>query len=219
MKEKEIYTLKELFDSLEITISALARKGNMNEGTASRIRDGYPARRSTLNKLLRVFSEIYGIEFSFSNVSGLRIEDKHPSAEPKKPPALTLTSDTTALPYESPKKRIVKPKKAYTKKKDSGLPDGCISATEFAHMHGIPRGTFNDHMLIGLGKGTVWGQEPDPVLGIKDHVDYSVRNKPNRPNEKEKYLTAEQQAAALQFWKRHDVSFSQCERENCPCHK
>jgi hypothetical protein len=50
-------------------------------------------------------------------------------------------------------------------------------------------------MLIGLG--------PD-----KERIDYSERDKPNRPNEKERYLTSEQQHEALKFWRRHGIAFT-----------
>jgi len=72
-------------------------------------------------------------------------------------------------------------------------------------------------MVIGLGPGTVLGEERDPVLPVKDHVDYSERVKPGRKRktadgrvieEKEKYLTPEQQKAAILFWKRHGVDFT-----------
>jgi hypothetical protein len=52
----------------------------------------------------------------------------------------------------------------------------------------------------------------------KDRVDYSERDKPNR-NEKEKYLTREQQERALSFWERHKVRFALCEDAGCICHE
>lgn len=116
-------------------------------------------------------------------------------------------------------KTIEKPQKSTTKqKKDTGLPAGAILAIDFARNHDVKRETFRDHMTIGKGPGTVPGEETHPTLPIKDHVDYSERPKSGRPKEKEKYLTSDQQLEAIQFWKRHDVSYSQCERPNCPCH-
>ena len=60
MEEKSRYTLQELFNNLPISIAELARRSNVNEVTIARIRDGESiALRSTANKLLRVFSEVY----------------------------------------------------------------------------------------------------------------------------------------------------------------
>ena len=60
MEEKSRYTLQELFNNLPISIAELSRRSTVNEVTIARIRDGESiALRSTANKLLRVFSEVY----------------------------------------------------------------------------------------------------------------------------------------------------------------
>ena len=65
--------------------------------------------------------------------------------------------------------------------------------------------TFRDHILIGIGKGL----PPE----LKDKVQASERPKLGRQGETERYLTPEQQAAALEFWRRHGVEFTMPENE------
>ena len=154
MKRKDMYTLQELYNELEIPLSALGRKGNMSEGTVSRIRDGYPARRSTLNRLLRAFSEVYDIQFNLENVSGLQIEDKREIRTHEQAPSPSISTmpigDSSQSEVPQIRATIAKKegskKREYTCQKDTGLPDGCILATEFGLMHGIARETFRDHM-------------------------------------------------------------------------
>lgn len=69
MEEKSRYTLQELFTNLPISIAELARRSNVNEVTIARIRNGESiALRSTANKLLRIFSEVYGKTLTLDNV-------------------------------------------------------------------------------------------------------------------------------------------------------
>ena len=69
MQEKSNYTLRELFNNLPISLAELSRRSQVNEVTIARIRDGESiALRSTANKLLRVFSEVYGKTFTLDNV-------------------------------------------------------------------------------------------------------------------------------------------------------
>lgn len=91
-----------------------------------------------------------------------------------------------------------------------------ILASRFAEFHGVEFPEFEDHMTHGLGPGLI-GMSTD-TMPQRDQVEYSERNKPGRKGEKEKYLTQDQQCEAIAFWKRHDVNFSQCDRDDCPCH-
>ena len=131
----------------------------------------------------------------------------------------------TTTQQEEPQNRNVEPKRAYTRRKDAGLPEGCILATEFGLRHGVPRETFNDHMREGVGPGLIHGPDvpEDGSVLVKDYVRHEERPKRVRRDgtiEKEKYLTPEQQLGAIQFWKRHNTpSFSQCDRTECPCHQ
>jgi predicted transcriptional regulator len=69
MEEKSKYTLRDLFNNLPISLAELARRSKVNEVTIARIRDGESvALRSTANKLLRVFSEVYGRTLTLDNV-------------------------------------------------------------------------------------------------------------------------------------------------------
>ncbi len=212
MQEKDMYTLQELYDSLEVPYSKLSKIADMSEGTVTRIRDGYPARRTTLNRLLRAFSEVYGIKITLEHVTGVQIEDKRASQKDEKPTADALPIADITQPEKSPI-RSVEPKKgkrAY-KERDTGLPDGCILASKFAEAHNVKRRTFLDHMDNGLGPGLI-GTSTD-TIPQRDQVAYSERDHPSRKGEKERYLTQEQQAAALDFWRRHGIEFRMPESE------
>ena len=233
MKQKEKYTLEELYDNLEITLTELSKQSGFSHGTLTRIRDKVPARRSTVNKLLRVFSQIYGVELSISNVEGIALEEKGKHEKPitrivekvekspteEKPiPAISQPEDTRIRTTE--RKRVHGTQK---NPKKSDLPDGCVLASKFAENHGVPRETFRDHMMIGLGDGLIHGEgvpEDGSVL-VKDWVRYEERNKRVRKDgtiEKERYLTSDQQHAALEFWERHNVDYSECDQADCYCH-
>ncbi|HEX3640538.1 MAG TPA: hypothetical protein VHV10_04555, partial [Ktedonobacteraceae bacterium] len=93
------------------------------------------------------------------------------------------------------------PQKRASRRKPSMLPEGSILAWDFAKHYSVSPVTFRDHILIGIGRGE------------KDKVQVSERPKPNWPSETERYLTPEQQAAALEFWKRHGVDFKIPETE------
>jgi transcriptional regulator with XRE-family HTH domain len=73
MSQKERYTIKELFQRLPISISELGRRSKVSEVTAAKIRDGKRARIHSINRLLAVFSELYGVELTIENVEGLNI--------------------------------------------------------------------------------------------------------------------------------------------------
>ena len=74
MQQKDRYTLEELFEDLPCTLVALGDKSGLSEVTVARIRDGKPARRSTVNSLLCAFSEIYNIPLSLHNVTGITVQ-------------------------------------------------------------------------------------------------------------------------------------------------
>jgi predicted transcriptional regulator len=69
MEEKSRYTLRDLFNNLPISLAELARRSRVNEVTIARIRDGESvALRSTANRLLPVFSAVYGRTLTLDNV-------------------------------------------------------------------------------------------------------------------------------------------------------
>jgi hypothetical protein len=131
--------------------------------------------------------------------------DSHLSEKAEKQP-VPAPAKTTKPVAEKPQKRAYKPRKI-------DLPEGCVTATDFAKAHGVEPRTFYDHMLIGKGPGTVPGELGDPMLPVKEQVDYSERDHPSRKGERERYLTQEQQSAALDFWKRHGVAFTMPDAE------
>jgi hypothetical protein len=96
-----------------------------------------------------------------------------------------------------------KPSESHPRGYSVDLPEGGILARDFARMHGVNHTTFRDHITIGIGKGLPADQ--------KDRVQCSERPKQGRPNEIERYLTPEQQQAALDYWKRHGVKFNEPE--------
>jgi predicted transcriptional regulator len=73
MAERKEYTIQDLFRRLPISISELARRSKISEVTAAGIRDGKTARLHTINKLLATFSELYGVELTVDNVTGLHV--------------------------------------------------------------------------------------------------------------------------------------------------
>ncbi len=219
MKLKESYTLEELCSGLSITLKKFCQMAGITEGTLINLRQRYAGRPSTVNSILNTFSQVYGIEFSLENVEGLKVQEK-PHQKGKKPTEATMS--IPAIPQtEVAQNRPTIEKRDYTPRK-TDLPDGCILATEFALKHGVKRETFRDHMNIGIGPGLIHGPDVDEeTQQVKDYVRSEERHKRVRKDgtiEKERYLTQEQQKAALEFWQRHQVSFTQCENTVCWCH-
>jgi hypothetical protein len=138
----------------------------------------------------------------------------------KEPLEKTMTISEKPQPAK-PQNRNVEPKRPYLRK--NTLPEGCILSTEFARGHGLSERTFRDHMNIGLGPGLAHGADvpEDGSVLVKDWIRFEERIRRVRKDgtiEKERYLTSEQQAGAIAFWRRWDVNFSQCDRPDCPCH-
>jgi predicted transcriptional regulator len=73
-EEKSTYTIQELYDDLPITLIDLGERADLNEVTVARIRDGKSTRRTSVNKLLRVLSEVYGKPLSLRNVTGINVQ-------------------------------------------------------------------------------------------------------------------------------------------------
>ncbi len=71
LEEKETYTLRELIESLPYSLREFGRKYEVSEVTIARLRDGKPGMRSTINRLLAAFSEVYGKRFTMRNVQGI----------------------------------------------------------------------------------------------------------------------------------------------------
>ncbi len=233
MEQKDMYTLRELYNDLDIPLTELGRQAGISDVTLAKIRDGASARRSTINSLLRTFSQIYGVRLSTENVKDIIIKDKLAKREQAEKAHAILHEQPIipslqnlpipAIPKtEKPQNRNVESKRAYAPRK-SNLPDGCIPAIEFANTHGVSREAMRWHMNNGLGAGLIHGPDvpEDGTVQVRDWIHYEERNKRVRKDgtvEMERYLTSEQQRQALEFWKRHDVGFEVCNRIDCWCH-
>jgi len=73
LEEKEVYSIQDLFDNLDISMRRLAEENKMSEVTLARIRDGKPTYRTTANKLLKIFSEVYERPFYLNKVTGINV--------------------------------------------------------------------------------------------------------------------------------------------------
>src|SRR5437868_6488787 len=129
MQRKEKYTLEELYDKLPIPLTELSKRSGKSHGTLTRIRDGEPARKSTINRLLMVFSEIYGLELSTDNVTGFTLEGRQQESAEK-------TEETTSPTTTNPQKRD------YAREEiPADLPPGTVKLTDFTDTTGIPAST------------------------------------------------------------------------------
>lgn len=66
---------------------------------------------------------------------------------------------------------------------DDSLPNGCVYTRDFARMHGVPDSSFRRHINSGIGSDKIEAEK----------------------SSKGRYLTPNQQKAALEFWDRHGV--------------
>jgi transcriptional regulator with XRE-family HTH domain len=83
LEDKEVYTLRELIESLPYSLRQIGKDHNISEVTIARIRDGKPAIRSTINKLLSALSSVYGKTLTLHNVRGISIRGEVPNEEEK----------------------------------------------------------------------------------------------------------------------------------------
>jgi chaperonin cofactor prefoldin len=84
------------------------------------------------------------------------------------------------------------------------IPPGSLLMADFAQLHNVPRATMARHCTQGI-RG--------------ERVETIERPKPGREkyNEKERWLSPEQQEEALRFWGRQNVRYSLCARTECGC--
>jgi predicted transcriptional regulator len=74
LEEKATYTIRDLFDNLDISIREFSRISGVNEVTLARIRDGKSTYRSTANKVLNSFSVVYNRQLGMHNVTGVNVQ-------------------------------------------------------------------------------------------------------------------------------------------------
>jgi hypothetical protein len=189
MQEKEMYTLRELYDNLEVPYAKLGKMADMSEGTVTRIRDGYPARRTTLNRLLRAFSTVYGRQLTLENVTGVQIEDKHKQEQVTVPPVSTPTIN--AIPQQtSPQKRTTERKGRGETSIPDNLPVGTVKLADFCVQCGVADSTFSRWI--------------DKEKGIKkgDWIEVTTRDKASGMG-KQHFLTPDQQEKAIEKMRRY----------------
>lgn len=84
------------------------------------------------------------------------------------------------------------------------LPAGTLRMKNFAERHNVNRTTLLGHITDGIGRGD-----------RKEHIQDTAL--PGRtPKEKDRYLTPDQQRAAIAVWKRHGFTYDQCIYPSCP---
>ncbi len=157
MKEKDEYMLEDLYLNLAIKITELSKLTDMSEGTIRRIRHGLPTRRSTANKLLQVFSEIYKRDLSLDNVKGINLEEKEPDEQDTKTYAAI---DEHRLEPSVPSSMG---KDTSTKKKASVAPSDGTFASAFLEAHGAKSETTARRWL------TKWITEGKLI----EHIDFT----------------------------------------------
>lgn len=136
------HTLRDLFDNLEITLTELSRRSGISDVTLISIRNGKSARRSTINTLLRVFSEIYGMKLTLKNVEGIIIQGKPVNVSPAiakqvpvQPVSIASVDDSTQI-EESQNRNIE-------------LSEGTMLLKDFAEISGIPSRTLHNWLNAG----------------------------------------------------------------------
>lgn len=193
MKEKESYTFEELCTGLKMPMSKFCQLAGVTEGTMSRLRKGYSARRGTINTLLDTFSKVYGLEFSLENVSGLKPIEK---------PITPINEQADAQPIReppiahAPKEKVSQNRNVAQKGKTEfpipdDLPAGTVKLIDFAKKYKIPESSM--------------GRYVDPEAGIKkgkEWIPTTVRPKASGLG-KQHFLTPEQQTHALEVLRQH----------------
>lgn len=77
IENKDSYTLKELIEGLPYSLREFGKRYDLSEVTIARIRNGKPAMRSTINRLLGGLSEVYSKPLTMHNVRGIILRGEH----------------------------------------------------------------------------------------------------------------------------------------------
>jgi transcriptional regulator with XRE-family HTH domain len=191
MEQKDKYTLRELYEELNISLAELGRRAGISEVTVAKIRDGASARRSTINSLLRTFSKIYDINLSQNNVSGIIINDKIARQELSAKGYTSFDVQDEKLPISISEGDNTSPSKKRTYTRFEGiptdLPRGTIKAIDFMEKYALPESSFSRWVKEGL-KG--------------ERIETETRQKASGMGVQH-YLTPAQQEKALDLLKRH----------------
>jgi hypothetical protein len=186
VEQKDEYTLQELFDNLEVTVTELSQRSGISDVTLGRVYKGQSVRRKTMNVLLRVFSEIYGRRFSSRNVTGIIIQGKHLNQKPVSAPDKAFPTDYTAQ-QKKPRIRDVGTRGTKEVPIPDDLPLGTVKAVDFVNKHGIPDSSFSRWCKDGI-KG--------------EKIETTMRPKPDGMGVQH-FLTPAQQEKAIDLLKRH----------------
>ena len=130
-----------------------------------------------------------------------KVETLHSIAiDAKNRPVSVPSTQNTSVPAKGPEIASTEARNTVP----AELPSGTVSAIEFAAWHNVHRTTIRRHCTSGI-QG--------------DRIETIERPKPGgRTGDKERFLTEQQQRAAIAFWKRHDVAFTECDQAGCYCH-
>ena len=189
MKEKEMYTFNELLDNLKIPVSELCRRARVTEGTVTRIKRGFPTRRSTINKLLGCLSDIYERELSLDNVVGLDLENRVVTEKRTNLPVRYETVDNATaieVPQISPTTRNLggAPKTEVPVE----MPDSTVRLIDFVEIHGLPQSSMSRWISTGVKKG--------------EKIETTAIPRASGPG-MQHFLTPAQQEKALEILSRH----------------
>ncbi len=161
-------------------MSELKRRSGISDVTLSSIRNGYSARRSTINKLLRTFSEIYGINLTIKNVDGIIIQGKPVNAPPVTGQVPISTSNG------SNKKTIVQNNSEASEDLPHDLPTGTAKLTDFVETYNLK--------ISNVGRWVNKGLEGEKLKTV---------TRTGRNGRIQHFLTPELQQQACDFLRRH----------------
>src|SRR5258708_4595914 len=71
---ENMYQFSKLLENMPASLSELSRIANVHERSIMRMRDGNRVQRSTVNKVLRALSQLYGQTFTLDNVTGINVQ-------------------------------------------------------------------------------------------------------------------------------------------------
>jgi predicted transcriptional regulator len=137
METKDRYTLRELFNNLEITMTELSKRSGISDVTLGNIRKGQSARLNTINILLRTFSQIYKVKLSLENVDGIIIQGKPVDA------IINPVEQATVQPAKDTIK-TKSPQNHHSKRSEDvpeDAPVGTVKMIDFSQSSGIPAST------------------------------------------------------------------------------
>lgn len=162
-------------------MSELKRRSGISDVTLSSIRNGYSARRSTINKLLRTFSEIYGVKLTIRNVDGIIIQGKPVSASP-------VTGQVSISPTSNgnSKATIVQNNPEVSEDMPNDLPPGTAKLTNFVETHNLK--------ISNVGRWVNKGLEGEKLKTV---------TRIGRNGRIQHFLTPELQQQARDFLRRH----------------